>query len=114
MKVTVKSILGYVGIVIAALSVLLIIVDGVAIIFTYVSLVFVLFSVGVKNKGALKIYGLVFIIAHVIFGWRMYSDINRRCCMNHHSDSTVITPHAGLYPQNKIIEPVGVGRIQNR
>ncbi len=76
MRVTIKAVLGFVGTVIAALSALLIIVDGVAIIFTYASLVFALLSIGVENKGILKIYGVVFVIAHLVFGWRMYSDIN--------------------------------------
>ena len=76
MLVTIKIVLGIAGIVVAALSALLIIVDGVAIMFTYASLVLALFSVGLKNRRILKIYGVVFVIAHVILGWRIYSDTN--------------------------------------
>ena len=74
MKVSIKVVLGFVGIVIAALSALMIIVDGVAIIFTYVSLVFALCLIGLEDKGILKVYGVVFVIAHLVLGWRMYSD----------------------------------------
>jgi len=72
--IAIKIVLGFLGILIAALSALLIIVDGVAIIFTYVSLIFALFSIGAGSKGILKIYCAIFLLAHLIFGWRMNSD----------------------------------------
>jgi len=76
MKLTLKTVLGFVAVIIAAMSTLLIVVDGVAIIFTYASLVFALFSIGAGNKNILKVYGVVFIISNLVFGWRVYDDSN--------------------------------------
>jgi len=65
-----------IGIVVAIVSAILIAVDGVAIIFTYVSLVFVIASIGVKNKKIQRVYWLVFVVANLTFGWRAYTDKN--------------------------------------
>jgi len=50
MNQKIKLVFGIIGVLIASASALLIIVDGVAIIFTYISLVFALLSIGVGNK----------------------------------------------------------------
>jgi len=63
-----------IGIAVAGISTLLIVVDGVAIIFTYASLVFVIASIGLKNKRVQVVYWLVFVIANATFGWRAYTD----------------------------------------
>ncbi len=78
MKLTIKSVFGFVAIIIVVLSTPLIMVSGAAIILTYGSLVFALLSMAAANKNILKIYGLVFIIAHLVLGWRMYDDISSR------------------------------------
>ena len=82
MPAMIKTILGIIGIAIAALSTLMIIVSGAAIIFTYVSLLFALFLIGSQNKRLLKIYGVVFVIAHLVLGWRIVSDTNRSTMIN--------------------------------
>lgn len=71
MNITIKTVSGFTGVTIAVLSVLLITGDGVAILFTYASLIFVLPLIGKGNKGILKIYVVVFVIAHLVLGWRM-------------------------------------------
>ncbi len=77
MSEIIKTISGVIGIAIATLSALVIVVDGVAIIFTYVSLLFALFLIGGKHRRMLKIYGVIFMIAHLVLGWRIVSDTNR-------------------------------------
>jgi len=69
-----RLILLIIGTSIVIVSAILIVVDGIAIIFTYASLIFVITSIGVKNKKILGVYCLVFIIANLIFGWRIYTD----------------------------------------
>ncbi|VAW89182.1 hypothetical protein MNBD_GAMMA17-257 [hydrothermal vent metagenome] len=82
MSEIIKTILGAIGIAIAALSALVIIVDGVAIIFTYVSLLFALFLIGGKNKRMLKAYGVMFMLAHFVLGWRIVIDTNKNDVLN--------------------------------
>jgi energy-coupling factor transporter transmembrane protein EcfT len=71
-----RLILLIIGIVITGVSALLIVVDGVAIIFTYASLVFVIASIGLKSKKVLVVYWLVFVVSNLTFGWRAYTDNN--------------------------------------
>ncbi len=59
----------------ATFSAFLIIVDGVAIIFTYISLIFALFSMSVSNIKILKIYGAIFVVSHIVLVWRISSDV---------------------------------------
>ncbi|MCF6325488.1 MAG: hypothetical protein L3J89_14415 [Gammaproteobacteria bacterium] len=78
----IKAILGAIGTAIAALSVLMIIVDGVAIILTYASLLFALFLIGGKNSRILKVYGVMFVLAHLVLGWRIVSDTSQSHALN--------------------------------
>ncbi len=60
----------------ATFSAFLIVVDGVAIIFTYISLIFALLSMSVKNIKLLKIYGVIFVVSHIVLAWRISSDMH--------------------------------------
>ena len=77
MKNKLRFILLTIGVVVAGVSALLIIADGVAIIFTYASLVFVVASIGLKSKKLQAVYWLVFVVANLTFGWRAYTDLNK-------------------------------------
>jgi len=74
MKKKLKFISAVIALLLVVLSALLLVVDGVAIVFTYASLVFALLSIGEGSKRVLKIYGLLFIIAHFVLVWRVSSD----------------------------------------
>lgn len=70
----IKFLSGVIALILVVFSVLLLVVDGVAIVFTYASLVFALLSIGEKSKRILKVYGVLFIIAHFVLAWRVSSD----------------------------------------
>jgi len=74
--VKLKFVSGVIAVLLATFSVFLIVVDGVAIIFTYISLIFALFSMSVKNIKILKIYGVIFVVSHIILAWRISSDMH--------------------------------------
>jgi len=66
---------GILAIILVVISTITMVVDGVAIIFTYVSLLFALLSIAVKNRQILQIYGVLFVLAHVVLMWRIDGDI---------------------------------------
>lgn len=75
-----------IGAIVAGVSALLIVIDGVAIIFTYASLLFIMASIGLKCRKIQTVYWLLFVLANLIFGWRAYTD-------NHeHTPSIQATP----------------------
>ncbi len=59
------------------LSAFLIVVDGVAIIVTYISLIFAAFSISKNNIKILKIYGFIFVMAHIVLVWRIGDDMRQ-------------------------------------
>ncbi len=73
-----KTSLAILSIVLVLLSIIAIVVDGVAILFTYLSLVVALFSIGKQTKNILKIYGVFFLIAHLVLGTRIVIDMTQQ------------------------------------
>ncbi len=84
----IKTLSAYIAIFLMAASLLAILVDGVAIILAYISMVFALLAAGIKKKYLLATYGVLFVAAHFILIWRISSDITRP---PHHSVKQV--PH---------------------
>jgi len=93
-----------VGIIVAGSSTLLMVVDGVAIIFTYVSLVFVIASIGLKSRKVQGVYWLVFVVANMTFGWRAFTDINK---YDSNIQATPLNQKLFVSCSNKMFEGVG-------
>jgi len=72
-----KLISGIIAVLAVTFSAFLIIVDGVAIIFTYISLIFAAFSISASNIRILKIYGVIFVASHIVLVWRINSDMHQ-------------------------------------
>jgi len=77
LMVKLKFISGVVAVLVVTFSAFLIIVDGVAIIFTYISLIFAAFSISASNIKILKIYGVIFAVSHIVLAWRISSDMHQ-------------------------------------
>jgi len=75
--VKLQFISGVMAVLLVMSSAFLIIVDGVAIIFTYVSLILAVCSVNKNNIKLLKIYGVIFVVSHIILAWRVNSDLHQ-------------------------------------
>jgi len=74
MKSKLQLAFGILAIILVIISTVAMVVDGVAIILTYVSLLFALFSIAAKNRRILQIYGVLFVLAHVVLMWRIDGD----------------------------------------
>jgi len=72
-----KLAFGIIAVLLAIISSFLMVVDGVAIILTYISLIFALFSMSVSNTKMLKIYAVIFVMSHIVLAWRISSDVNQ-------------------------------------
>ena len=70
-----KLILLILAIILVSLSGLAIVVDGVAIFLAYISLIPALIAFGEKTKNLMKVYGILFLIAHIVLGIRLILDI---------------------------------------
>ena len=70
-----KFIFVLVAILLATLSIFALIVDGVAIIISYVSIPFAVLALGLRQRYLLKVYMSFFIMAHVVLLWRILSDM---------------------------------------
>ena len=75
--VKLQLISGVMAVLLVMSSAFLIIVDGVAIIFTYVSLILAVCSMNKSNIKVLKIYGVIFLVSHIILAWRVNSDLHQ-------------------------------------
>jgi len=73
-----KTSLAILSMVLVLLSIIAIVVDGVAILFTYLSLLVALFSISTQTKNILKIYGVFFLIAHLVLGTRIVVDMTQQ------------------------------------
>lgn len=56
------------------ISIFLVFVDGVAIIFSYVSLVFALLSINRNNIKLVKLFGILFLVPYAILAYSLYTD----------------------------------------
>jgi len=74
MKSKLQLAFGILAIILVIISTVAMVVDGVAIILTYVSLLFALFSIAAKNRRILQFYAALFVLAHVVLIWRIDSD----------------------------------------
>lgn len=70
-----KSSFAFFAITLLSLSIIGVIVDGVAILLAYVSLIPALIAYGEKTKKLIKVYGLLFLTAHIVLGVRISLDI---------------------------------------
>lgn len=63
------------AIILVILSAVAIVVDGVAIILAYISLIPALIAFGEKTKNLMKVYGILFLVAHIVLGIRIVLDM---------------------------------------
>jgi len=77
MKSKLQLAFGILAIILVIISIVAMVVDGVAIILTYVSLLFALFSIAAKNRRILQLYGVLFVLAHVVLMWSIDSDASQ-------------------------------------
>jgi len=106
----IKTLSALVAILLGIFSVFAIIVDGVAIIFAYISLVFAAIALGGQHKVLLKIVGVIFLLAHLVLGWRISSDSS-------HQGSQSFYPHnSKLFVKcsNEMFERMNSGQLSTK
>ncbi len=75
MKQWLRLFASLIALVVVTGSTLLVLVDSVAIVFAYFSLLFVTLSLPItNNKKVLQLYVVIFLLAHITMGWRIYTD----------------------------------------
>jgi len=65
---------GIIAIFLVVFSTIMIVVDGTAIIITYISIPFSLFAISLTNRNIVKTYSVLFLISHLVLSWRISSD----------------------------------------